>query len=126
MSFKKYLAENNDNPYHNFDFTYVGERIKSIRKEHGESRQMMAEIVGLKVTQYGLLEAKSSSSLRNFIAILNYFRIRYNVNPNWIILKDNSSIPKYISHNRDWAVMVGELNEELKSQRLMVSLVPYK
>lgn len=107
-----------------FNHSFIGPRMKQVRKAVGEPREHLAEILGITVSQYGLLELKTIASVPNFIAIINYFLIKHDINPSWILAEDNSLFPMYVTGQKDMGAMITELNEKVKDQGLMVSLVP--
>jgi transcriptional regulator with XRE-family HTH domain len=106
------------------DYTYLGERIKQLRVMFGERREDIAVFLGITVSQYGLLENKVSATIQRFHSCLNYFIEKYDVNPAWIIVKDNTNIPLKLHQKQELNELLTLINGLLKEQGLMVSLVP--
>lgn len=127
MSQKKKAPErktNADNKKELNPYLYIGERIEYLRKFLGITRKEMAALLKITNVQYGLLESKVSSTIPRFNAILQFFAVKHNINPTWIILEDNSKISLHLTVKKDLATLITELNELLKDQGLMVSMVP--
>jgi transcriptional regulator with XRE-family HTH domain len=108
-----------------FEFDYIGDRIKEARTTTGITRIEMASIMGLSIAQYSNFERTSSSSLRNVCAIINYFAVIHGINPSWIFLKDNSTIPFKLNDQRLLTIdsMIAELNKQVAPHGMMVNLV---
>lgn len=107
-----------------FDFSYVGSRLREIRKAVGETRENLSNVLGVSVTKYGLIETKSSCSLSRFIALINYLADQHNISACWIVIQDNCNIPMFLNENRNLAFLIKTINEQIKEDGLMVSLVP--
>lgn len=81
-------------------------RIVLLRKELNKTQKEMVESINaylqdkgqdnlLTPTSYTMMENRRSTLLINFIHIVNFLSDTYEINPNWIIMEDNSKISKY-------------------------------
>lgn len=81
-------------------------RIVLLRKELNKTQKEMVESINaylqdkgqdnlLTTTSYTMMENRRSTLLINFIHIVNFLSDTYEINPNWIIMEDNSKISKY-------------------------------
>lgn len=108
----------------NFEFEYIGVRLKQFRLFAGETRDTMATRLGISTEQYGNLENKTSCTVKNLAAVINYFHQFYNLNPAWLLLSSNEHLPMEINKKKDIGESINELNALAKTQGLQVSLVP--
>lgn len=108
----------------NQNYMYIGERVEFIRNSLNISRKEMAALLNISIVQYSKLETLVSTSIQKFNTCMNFFATEHNINPAWVIVEDNSAIPMYLVTKKDLASLITELNEQLKEQGLMVSMVP--
>lgn len=121
---KSRIVELNKRGNKEFAYLYLGERIKQLRVMFGERREDVATYLDISVSQYSLLETKVSATIQRFNGCLQYFVEKYDVNPAWVILKDNTDIPLKLKQKPDLNELLTLMNSMLKEQGLMVSLVP--
>jgi DNA-binding XRE family transcriptional regulator len=107
-----------------FPFEYIGNRLKTFRMFAGETRDTMATRLGISTEQYGNLENKTSCTVKNLTAVINFFHEHYNLNPAWLLLSNNENLPMEINKKKDIGDAINELNALAKTKGLMVSLVP--
>lgn len=106
-----------------FEHEYIGARLKTFRLTTGQSRDAMATRLGISTEQYGNLENKTSCTVKNLAAVINYFHQFFNLNPSWLLLKDNEHIPMELNKKKDIGELINELNALAKTQGLQVNLV---
>ncbi len=83
------------------NFKYISDRLLAIRRElKKESKLFSTENISLaigstKSSLYRLERNEHSVGYIDFLNLINFYaRLGYNIQ--WILLKDNSSIPKFI------------------------------
>ena len=107
-----------------YEHEYIGQRLKQFRLITGQSREAMAARLAISTEQYGNLENKTSCTVKNLAAVINYFHQYFNLNPSWLLLRNNEHLPMEINKKKDFMDAINDLNALAKSQGLMVSLVP--
>lgn len=110
------------------DFSHVGGRIKEIRESVGASREELAAILDVSVSQYRLLETETSTSVGNFITLLQYLFLTYKINSNYIIQFDNSRIKKEVDSFEDIDIWdkIAIVEKELKTKNKQIKIESIK
>jgi transcriptional regulator with XRE-family HTH domain len=75
------------------NLAHIGERVLLLRKGFHLTQKELGEILG--VTGPSVLAAERTSGPLVMEAII-FFAETFHVNPSWVILKDNTDIPKFI------------------------------
>lgn len=77
----------------NSTLNHIGARVVALRKEFNLTQKELGEILG--VTGPSILAAERTSGPLVLEATL-FFAETFQVNPSWILLKENADIPKFI------------------------------
>lgn len=93
------LKKNFNSEFNNLSF--VSERLKALRKEFKKSGDLSCQtdnlshiVFGNKMTLYRIETASNTGY--NEVLKLIYFYYQKGINPMWIIMQDNSNIPKFL------------------------------
>lgn len=78
---------------------HIGERVSELRKEFNLTQKELGKILG--VTGPSVLAAERTSRGQLVFEAAIFFAETFQVNPSWVLLKDNSGIPKFINRTKD-------------------------
>jgi transcriptional regulator with XRE-family HTH domain len=82
----------------NIALSHIGSRVFALRKEFNLTQKELGEILG--VTGPSILAAERTSGPLVLEATI-FFAETFQVNPSWILLRENSDIPKFIKRGND-------------------------
>ena len=92
----KRTGELTNNLYDSNKLDYLKHRIKFLRKEHRMTQKELGNVLG--VTQSSIYFAEKQGGPLLIEAAI-YFYEHNQINPAWVIVKENKNIPKFISAN---------------------------
>ncbi len=85
---------NQKNGQKKISFNHIGARVSTLRKEFNLTQKELGEILG--VTGPSILAAERTSHGPLVFEAVLFFADAFQVNPTWVLLKDNTNIPKFL------------------------------
>jgi transcriptional regulator with XRE-family HTH domain len=77
---------------------HIGARVSILRKEFNLTQKELGEVLG--VTGPSVLAAERTSRGQLVFEAAIFFAETFQVNPTWILLRDNSELPKFLEQTR--------------------------